>query len=153
MASMIQGKQQRLIKLGLKVDRATAVLPATTNQNLFAVAGGRVIVTGLVGEVTVAASATATNVKFRSAPTVGTAVDISANALITSAVIGSLVTVTGLFSDVTIVSGGAGQILDSVGIVVPTGNIQITTDATNTGSLRYSVLYIPLDDGATVTAV
>jgi hypothetical protein len=30
--------------------------------------------------------------------------------------------------------------------------VRITTDATNTGAMKWSVTYIPLDDGAVVTA-
>lgn len=155
MSSGVPGKDLRKLNFGAKVDRATAVLPATTTQNLFSVSGGRIILLGLVGEVTVVASATATTLTFQSAPTVGTAVALNLNtgSAIENAVVGSLVTITGTFGDAAIISGGAGQILDSKGLVIPAGFIRILTSATNTASLRYSVFYTPLDDGASVAAV
>jgi hypothetical protein len=41
-------------RFGLGVDRATATLPQTTQAALFTVAGGRIAVLGLVGDVTTA---------------------------------------------------------------------------------------------------
>lgn len=151
MSQNAKGRAFRDMNFGIKVDRAAAVLPATATGTLFAVTGGRVIVRGLIGRVTTAASATATNIKLRAIPTTGPAADISANGAITSAALGTLVTITGLFSDATIIAG-AGQILDSVGVVCSVGTISLTTDATNTGALEWTVIYIPLDDGASVSA-
>jgi len=48
------------IGVGLRVDRATAALPATTSDVLFTVSGGRVIVDLILGEVTTVIEATPT---------------------------------------------------------------------------------------------
>lgn len=154
MSSGISGKQNRILKFGLRVDRAAAVLPATGNQTLFTVATGKIIILGLLGEVTTVASATATLINFAAVPTTGPVQNLNAPtaSAIENATVGTLVTISGLFTDAAII-GGAGQILDSTGVVIAPGGIRITTSATNTGALKYSLWYLPLDDGATVVAV
>ena len=155
MTAMIQGNQLRTMLLGSKVDRATATLPQTATGHLFQVSGGRVLVTGLVGEVTLATGATATNAKVTSTPTTGTAVDLAANALITSKEIGSQLTLPAASGSALIVkNGGAGgQFPGHNPYIVPVGFIDLTTDASDTGSVKWSLTYVSLDDGASVTAV
>lgn len=138
---------------GLKVDRATAALPATTSGSLFAVTGGRVLITSIVGEVTTVLGATVTNLKLRSAPTTGTAVDLCANLAVANKEAGTLFGITGTFATALVGANAGATVVPSNPVVVPIGNIQATTDATNTGSVKWSVTYVPLDDGATVTAV
>lgn len=155
MSSQVAGKSVRALNFGAKVDRATAVLPATAYGALFTIAGGRVLITGLVGELTVVASGTATTVKVTGTPTVGTAVDWTAATAITSKEVGSQMTLPAASGGALVVqNGGAGgQIQASSPYVAAVGTIGITTSATNTGSAKWSVTYVPLDDGATVTAV
>lgn len=154
MTVIIQGSQIRQILLGTKVDRATAVLPATTTGNIFLVTGGRILVTGLVGNVDVVCSATATTVKVSSAPTVGTAVDLTTAVAVTSQEVGSQITLPLTSGGALVVKngGGGGQLPSHEPFVVPAGAITITTSATNTGSVSWSLTYVPLDDGASVAA-
>lgn len=150
MASMIPGKALRNALYGIRVDRAAATLPATGNQTLFNIAGGRVIITGIIGEVTTVASATATNIKLTSVGTAigGSGTDMASNVAITSAAVGTLYSPTAI--------GSAGQVGAAVTQnneeILPVGLIRLTTDATNTGAMKWTLTYIPLDDGATVTA-
>jgi len=149
MASEISGKAQLRNNFGIKVERAAAVLPATGNQTIFTVAGGRVIVTGIVGEVTTVMTATATNVKVTAVGTTSTvATDMCANTAVTSLAVGNLFAAT--------TPGSAGQTGSAVSLnnetVVPVGVIRITTDATNTGAMKWLITYIPLDTGASITA-
>jgi hypothetical protein len=37
--------------------------------------------------------------------------------------------------------------------IVPAGTIDVTTSATNTGAISYSVTYVSYDAGATITAL
>jgi len=142
------GKALRNAYYGPIVQRAAAVLPATGNQTLFTVTGGKVMVTSLIGEFTVAGSATVTNLKLTAVGPNAQTTDICANALVTSVAVGTL------FCPTTV--GAAGQVGAAVTqnneIVVNTGSIRATTDATNTGAVRWTLNYIPLDDGAAVTA-
>ncbi|MCU1687772.1 MAG: hypothetical protein JWQ81_8511 [Amycolatopsis sp.] len=154
MSVIIQGSQIRQILLGSKVERATAALPQTATGNIYTVAGGRILVTGLVGEVTVATGAVATNLKISTAPTTGTAVDLTANTLVTSKEVGSQYTLPAASGSAGIVkNGGAGgQFPTHQPYIIPIGAISITTDASDTGSMKWTLTYIPLDDGASVVA-
>ncbi|RPE34921.1 hypothetical protein [Kitasatospora cineracea] len=154
MSVIIQSDQLRTVLVGAKVDRATATLPQTTQAAIFTVSGGRVLVTGLVGEVTTATGATATNLKVTSNPTTGTDVDLAANTAVTSKEIGSLITLPGTSGSALVVKngGGGGQLPAHNPYVVPIGTIDLVTDASDTGSVKWSITYIPLDNGASVTA-
>ena len=153
MTAFNAGKSLRLMQFGTKVDRAAAVLPATAYGALFTVTGGRVLITNIVGEVTVVCSATATNAKLVATPTVGTAVDVAANVAVTSKEVGTLLGITGLFSDAMVASNAGATVAPRNAVVVPVGTLGVTTSATNTGSVKWSITYIPLDDGAAVAAV
>ena len=143
------GKARRKALLGVKLDRATAVLPATTYGALFTITGGRVILTSLVGEVTTICSATATNLKITATPTTGTAVDVTANLAIASKEVGCLFGI-GVFAAATI-GANAGATTLPLPVIIPIGTLGLTTSATNTGSVKWSATYIPYDDDAEMT--
>ncbi|MET8766327.1 hypothetical protein [Streptomyces sp. NPDC004658] len=154
MSVLIQSDQLRTLAVGTKVDRATAALPQTTQSPIFTVAGGRVLVTGLVGEVTTVMGATATNLKVTANPTTGSDVDLAANAAVTSKEVGSLITLPAASGSALVVKngGGGGQFPAHNPYVVPVGTIDLVTDASDTGSVKWTLTYVPLDNGATVTA-
>jgi hypothetical protein len=148
-SSEISGKAQLRNNFGKKIERAAQVLPATGNTTIFNVTGGRVIIVALVGEVTTVMSATATNLKLTAVGTVSTvATDLCANTAVTSLAVGNLFAPTAI--------GSAAQTGSAVSLnnetAVPVGIIRITTDATNTGAMKWAITYVPLDDGAFVTA-
>jgi hypothetical protein len=143
----------RELLLGPRVDRATAVLPATTQSAIYTVSGGRIIVTSLVGEVTVVCSGTATTLKVTSNPTTGTDVDLTSATAVTSKEVGSLITLPLTFGGaLNVQSAGGGEIPGALGFVVPIGTIDLVTSATNTGSVKWSLTWLPFDDGASVVA-
>lgn len=153
MASQISGTSLRLNTYGLKVDKASATLPASTNQTLFTISGGRIILTGIVGEVTTAIQAQACNTKLTSAPTTGTAVDLCAVLDITGDEVGCLYGITGTFATAMVGSNAGATVLPApLGIVIPIGVIRLNTAATNTGATKWSMTYVPLDDGASVVS-
>jgi hypothetical protein len=154
MSVLIQGSQIRQILLGTKVDRATATLPQTATGTLFTVAGGRVLLTSIVGEVTVALGATATSANLVHTPTVGTVGDLCAATVVTSDEVGTLYGIRGdatsLLSSNAPTSARTG--VPAHPVVLPVGAIGLKTTAGDTGSVKWSLTYVPLDDGATVTA-
>ena len=152
MSVLIQGDQLRTIRFGIKVDRATASLPQTTQSALFTVATGRVLLTGIVGEVTTVIQTQANNTKIVSNPTTGTDVDLCAVLNITAKEVGTLFGITGLFSDALVGANAGAGVLPRNGIVIPIGTIDLNCAASNTGSVKWSVTYVPLDNGATITA-
>lgn len=138
--------------LGTQVDRATAVLPQTTAGALFTIAGGRVLITQILGEVTTVIQTQANNTKLTANPTTGTSVDVCGVLSITADEVGTLYGVTGTFSDALLgVNAGAleGQ---AKPVVLPVGTLDLDCAASNTGSVKWSIWYIPLDDGATVVS-
>lgn len=138
--------------LGTRVDRATAALPASTTQTLFTVAGGQVLITNVVGEVTTVIQTQANNTKLVSTPTTGTAVDMCAVLDITADEVGCLYSITGV--PATALYGpnaGLAQVMTNPQ-VVPIGTIKLSCAATNTGSIKWSIWYMPLTTGATLVA-
>lgn len=154
MSVIIQGGQLRTILLGTKVDRATAALPQTAQGSIYTVTGGRILLTGLIGEVTTVMGATATTLKVTSNPTTGTDVDLTSATAVTSKEVGSEFTLPATSGSGLVVTngGGGGQFPGHNPYIVPAGTIDLVTSASDTGSVKWTLFYVPLDDGATVAA-
>lgn len=156
MSALMKGAAFRSQALGLVVTRATAttgLLGATAT--LFTVTGGRVIVTSLVGELTVATGATASVAKLLSTPTTGSAVDLTSTTSVASKEIGAKITPAAtLGGALSVTNAGAGFVALGTGFIIPIGSIQLNTsaDPTGGGSAKWSLTYFPLDDGAAVAA-
>jgi len=140
--------------LGFAVEKASATLPATSTQNLFTIAGGRVMVTALIGEVTTVVQAQANNLKVTSVPTTGSAVDIASNLDINGFEAGALLVVEGDGTALIGTSAGAGfaPALNALPFILPIGTLRIATSATNTGASKWKLFYQPLDVGASVAS-
>jgi len=143
----------RLAVLGERVSRATAVLPATTTGNLFTIAGGRVMIMQIMGEVTTIIQAQACNVKLSHDPTEGAAADICANADVNGLIKGTNIGITGAVAGAMVIASHAYLVAQAGRLILPAGVITCTTSATNTGSVKWDIIYIPIDDGATIVAV
>ena len=139
--------------LGVPVTKATATLPAGTAGALFTVAGGRVLVTSIVGEVTTVIQTQANNTKLTANPTTGSSVDMCAVLDITADEVGCLYGITGTPAD-ALVGTDAGLTIGmgNKGIVVNAGTIDLDCAATNSGSVKWTLHYVPIDSGATVVS-
>lgn len=150
--TFISGLALRKLLLGIKVDKASFTLPASTSGALFTVTGGRILLTSILGEVTTIIQTQANATKLISTPTVGTAVDMCATLDITADEIGCLYGITGVPAT-AMVGTNAGLTVQMYNYqIIPVGTINLNTAATNTGATKWSMTYIPLDDGATVAA-
>lgn len=138
--------------LGTRVDRATAALPQTAAAALFTVTGGRVAIMGILGEVTTVIQTQANNTKLVANPTAGTSVDLCAVLNISADEVGCLYGVTGTVGDALIGVNAGYAPLPARPLVVAAGTIDLDCAASNTGSVKWSIWYAPLDDGAVVTA-
>lgn len=138
------------VQRGFRADKASAALPQTATGTLFTVAGGRVALLGLLGEVTVVLGATATNAKIISTPTTGTAVDLCAVLAIASKEAGTLFGITGIFTDALVGANAGAAVLQQRPIVIPIGVIGLNTSANDTGSTKWTAWWVPLDSGATL---
>jgi hypothetical protein len=157
MSTLIQGDQLRALRYGQKVDRATATLPQTTAGSLFTVTGGRVVVTSILGEVTTAIQNQANNTKLQSVPTTGSTVDLCAVVDIAALEVGGFLSLTPDLDatpfSVALQKQNAGAIsLPVTGLIIPIGAIKLNCAASNTGSVKWSVTYVPFDNGAYITA-
>lgn len=139
--------------LGQQVSRATATLPATTQAAIFTITG-RVLVTALIGSVTTATGATATTLKVTGNPTSGTDVDLSTAVSVASKEIGTIITLgaTTVGAALSVQNAGGAVLPLGTGVVLNAGTLDIVTSATNTGSVKWDLMYVPLDAGASVTA-
>jgi len=139
-----------LLRYGERVDRAAANLPQTAAAAIFNITGGRVAITKIVGEVTTIMQAAANNIKLIANPTVGGSVDICAVVEGNGKVVGSLVGITGEPTDPLIINASIpGQVSD---VVLSVGALELSTSASRTGAIKWSVWYVALDDGAKVVA-
>lgn len=144
----------RTALLGVKVDRATAVLPAGVLGNIFTITG-RVVITGLVGEVTTVLGAGANSLTIGTKPTVGTGDPAclgSGTTSLLTAPVGTHIAASPGGNVVADLATQAGVALPSFGFLADPGSVTITPAATVTGSVKWSLTYIPFDDGATVVA-
>jgi hypothetical protein len=140
------------LRLGVATARATAALPQTAQAPLFTVTGGRIAVLGIIGEVTTVIQTQANNTKIVANPTTGTDVDLCAVLSITAKEVGTLFGITGTFADAMVGAAAGATVLPDRPVVVSIGSIDLNCAASNTGSVKWLLLWLPIDAGATVAA-
>jgi len=153
---------------GLKVYRPAVpdVVAATTK---FTITGGFVLVTGLIGVVTVIRSGGAGATMALTFSVGPTALHTPALAVTGNATVGTVFTITGDPGDALVVGVGTGVLntappiqggmqgsalagIQQFGMIMGVGLIQVAHSAIGaTGSTRYILTYIPLDAGAVVS--
>jgi hypothetical protein len=146
-------------RLGKRVQRAAADIFDGTTTSLFTVGGGRVLITALTMQNSVAAcDATANNVKLVANPTTGTSTDMCAVLDVASDEINTLYGITGTPADALVQSGAANSGMvpnQAISQVIDVGTIDLSSsgDSGSGGTdvqTSVDLWYIPLDDGATV---
>jgi hypothetical protein len=152
MSEFIAGKQLRKLLMGIKVERATATLPASTAVALFNIRVGRVAITQILGEVTVAIQNQANATKLTGNPTTGTSVDICATLDIDNDEVGTLYGIAGLPATAMIGINAGAVPAQERDVILNIGTLDLDCAATNTGSVKWTLFYIPIDDGAYVEA-
>lgn len=135
--------------LGARVDKAAFQHTGSAAAvAVFNIKGGRVAIRALIGEITIAASG-ATNLQLQSNPTTGTTAVMSTVLAAGALEQYTLMSITGAVGDAMYgVSAGLAQggIRDT--IIVPIGVIELTSSAAETITTKWSVFYVPIDDGA-----
>jgi len=143
-----------LLGFGFHVSRVEDTLPQTTTESLFTVAGGRCLVTLMYGEcVTTVFSATDPQLKITSNPDTGSSVDTAATVDSKDLEVGGFLLVEGDTS--ALVKSLGGGIITAAGQrewVVPEGTIDLVAAASQTGSMKWDLFYVPLDDGAYIVS-
>lgn len=143
----------RLVRMGVRVDRATAALPQTTAAAIFNVNTGRCLVHLIIGEVTTIIQNQANNTKLIANPTTGSDVDLCAVVDVANLEVGGkLVPIGTLATALQKANAGAIAGMNLTPFIVAAGTIDLSCAASNTGSVKWSIFYTPLDDGANITA-
>lgn len=153
MTVMIQGSQLATINLGMRASKSTGTLAATTVP-LFTIAGGRVGITSIFGLVGTAITV-ANSYKLVSNPTTGTTQD-----LCTATDLGTNDTPAGavlsMASPAAAITGGSTTTVAASPLtgtlIIPVGQIESVSAGTD-GEITWTVFWVPLTDGATLTAV
>lgn len=140
--------------VGIQVEQTAQTLPQSTAAALFNITGGRVLMTGILGEVTTIFGAVATNLNLQSNPTTGTTSVLDAVVASANKEVGTLMSITGAVGDAMLADDAGGVQLGPrlPGVVLPVGTLEWNTNANNTGAAKWTLWYVPIDDGALVTA-
>lgn len=151
MSTLIQGDQLRTLLFGTAVSKAYPTLAVET-KTLFNITGGKVLITSIVGEVTTAITV-ANTVKLQANPTTGTTKDLCAATDIgtTDTPAGDLLSFQGLTGDSILHGPGAVPNLKQP-LTLNVGTIEQVTATGADGGITWTLTYVPLDNGAAVTA-
>lgn len=149
-AAVLHSAAVEKMGLGIRVDRATSDLPATTSTAMFTVTG-YCLIYQFLGIVTTVVQTQACNYSLESNPTVaGSNVALCAVLNISALAVGTLLGITGTLA--TAMTSGLAIIGQVTPSVVQPGTIEAKTSATNTGQVSWSAWYLPLSSGASIVA-
>jgi hypothetical protein len=126
-------------------------LPQSVAGNLFAVTA-KIRLIEIIGEVTTVIQSQANAIKLQAVPTVGSAVDLCGTLDINAFAVGRIVNITGTLA--TAMASNANGVLvgQAAPIIIPAGFIALNAAASNTGAMKWTIVYEPIDPGATVIA-
>lgn len=131
------------------VARATAALPQSGTDALYTITGGRILLVSIIGEVTTVIQTQANNTKLTFNPTAtGASTDICANLSTTGDAVGTLYGITGTLANA--MTENMLMAVEQANLILSEGTIDLTCAASNTGSVKWDMFYIPMDEGATV---
>ncbi|MBU2118655.1 MAG: hypothetical protein KJ954_13795 [Alphaproteobacteria bacterium] len=140
------------INLGIRVDRAATHLVHSGTETLFTVSVGKVLMNLLVGECTVDVGG-AVNATLAFDPDTGDTANLAGLTAWTAINAGDVITITGLLTDTTLpaVQAGSARAQNYPVVLVP-GILTLLTSTTVDGTFKWSLFYVPIDEGAYVTA-
>jgi hypothetical protein len=137
------------------VERTAMSLPASTQTSIFAIAGGPIEILSLIGEVTTVIQTQSCSLKIVADPTTpATDTDLCAVLDVTADAVATYYSlVTSTATALAEYTNGVGPTMGGVfSLTVPIGNIDVYTNATNTGAITWRMRYRPLAHGVIVTA-
>ena len=133
------------------VTRASAALPASTAGALFTVTG-KILVVDIIGEVTTIIQTQANATKLIANPTVGADVDLCATNDISADAVGSHYNITGTLANAMVNTAGGAGVAQAGRVIVKAGTIDLSCAATNTGAIKWTLHWIPIEEDADVVA-
>lgn len=141
--------------LGYKVLKADANLPQSTTETAFTIAGGRVLITRLTAEIGTVVETQACNLSVIINPTTGTSGTVASTLDITATEAGGIGIVEGDGTAFIMIDAGTTWAAAGNGFQpfeANIGSIDVLTSASNTGTIKWEIWYIPLETGAVVTS-
>jgi len=137
--------------LGMRIDRAISNVAQTGVLSIFNIVGGRVLVTNILGEVTTVLGVVG-NMSLEANPTTGTMAVLSGLLAAGGLEEGCMIALDGTKATnlLGVTAGGRGMATNSVTVQI--GTIDQRCSASDTGQMRWSVWYVPIEDGAYITA-
>lgn len=133
------------------VHKATGNLPQTALGTLFTITGGKILVLGIMGEVTTIIQAQANATKIVSNPTTGADVDLCASNDINADAVGTFYNITGTLADAMVATTSGGVTAQANPVIVAPGTIDLYCAASSTGQIKWSLIYVPVDSGVSVS--
>lgn len=135
-----------------RVTRATGNIPQTLQVAIFTISGAIQLIS-IVGRITTVIGG-AVNLRLVANPTVGADTDICANADINAQPAGTILTITGTLATALQISANEGALPDCLNpVVIQGGTLDAATDASRTGQIEWTLMYIPITtDGLAVAA-
>ncbi len=139
--------------LGKIVERPTAALPQTTDEALFTISGGPIILQAIWGRVTTVIQTQANNTKLKYNPDdTGADQDLCAVLNITADPVGEVYSITGTVGDAMVSDLLIGNVVLASPILLYPGAIELDCAASNTGSVEWGLIYTEAAVGASVAA-
>jgi hypothetical protein len=148
----MHGLGLRTAKLGVKVERALSTCPQSTASAIFNIVGGQVQMTLIIGTITTILGAVG-NMRLEENPTTGTTELICTNVAAGTYAAGDLMGISGVPS-ASMLPAATGGIpgMTTQGVNLRIGTLDWRCSASSTGAMSWTMFYIPLEDGAYVTA-
>jgi hypothetical protein len=92
------------------------------------------------------------NMNLEANPTVGTTSVLSAVLAAGAKEVGTLLSITGTVGDAMLGDDAGGVAMQDRPVALPVGTLDLRLSASSTGECKWSIWYVPIDDGAYVTA-
>ena len=134
---------------GVETARPAAALPQSGVGSLFTVTG-KIKVLDIVGTVVTGIQNQANNTKLQAKASGQTAVDMCATADVANKAANIMFSITGVAA--TALQSGFAVLGMSQPWIVQDGTIDLSCSASNTGTVKWTLRWIPLEAGATVVA-
>lgn len=140
---------------GVEVVRATGAVPQTGDMTLFTIAGGRVKLLDIIGEVTTQIGAVANATLLKLNPTgAGATTDLCTAVTINAINVGCLITIDGTLGNPLLLPYDVPIAYQALPLVLPPGTLELECAASDggTGRVKWVAHYLPLEAGATLVA-
>jgi hypothetical protein len=151
MSIILQGNQLRQLTLGQKASKASGAISGNPTLTMFNVTGGDVLITALWLNVTTDIATDGGTLAVQGNPTTG-----DTQVIVTATDLGTTNTAAGSVVGLDHGTTAASKFLRGgdvhLGAVVTTGTVELVGASSVDGAVTVNVCWVPLSDGASLTA-